>query len=163
MANRRERILYREVLPALVSQLAEETDSKPVQCEFESHRGHRNSQFNTVLVGRQNPQRSNVPQACRSSFGGIVESVRDSAQIVGEQMPVAVERQFSDDEDFKRQFRREAHAAARWNTPHVVPIHHYGEIDGRLYVDIRLIEGRDLHAVLVDGPLEVRHSRLLQV
>src|SRR5215813_357109 len=25
---------------ALVSQLAEETDSKPVQCEFESHRGH---------------------------------------------------------------------------------------------------------------------------
>src|SRR6478609_4429747 len=26
---------------ALVSQLAEETDSKPVQCEFESHRGHQ--------------------------------------------------------------------------------------------------------------------------
>src|ERR1700726_408844 len=44
VANRRERILYREVLPALVSQLAEETDSKPVQCGFESHRGHqRNS------------------------------------------------------------------------------------------------------------------------
>ncbi len=29
------------VCRALVSQLAEETDSKPVQCEFESHRGHR--------------------------------------------------------------------------------------------------------------------------
>ena len=27
-------------MKALVSQLAEETDSKPVQCEFESHRGH---------------------------------------------------------------------------------------------------------------------------
>src|ERR1700730_14844349 len=40
VANRRERILYREVLPALGSQLAEETDSKTVQCEFESHRGH---------------------------------------------------------------------------------------------------------------------------
>ena len=26
---------------ALVSQLAEETDSKPVQCEFESHQGHQ--------------------------------------------------------------------------------------------------------------------------
>ena len=35
--------------PALVSQLAEETDSKPVQCEFESHRGH--------LVGRDLPPR----------------------------------------------------------------------------------------------------------
>ena len=34
--------LWWEAAPrsALVSQLAEETDSKPVQCEFESHRGH---------------------------------------------------------------------------------------------------------------------------
>jgi serine/threonine-protein kinase len=61
---------------------------------------------------------------------------------------------FSDDEEFKRRFRREAHAAARLNTPHVVPIHNYGEIDGRLYVDMRLIEGSDLQAVLADGPLE---------
>jgi hypothetical protein len=44
-AGRKARILYREVLPALVSQLAEETDSKPVQCEFESHRGHIQDQL----------------------------------------------------------------------------------------------------------------------
>ena len=61
---------------------------------------------------------------------------------------------FSDNEDFQQRFRREAHAAARLNTPHVIPIHNYGEIDGRLYVDMRLIEGRDLQAVLADGPLE---------
>ena len=61
---------------------------------------------------------------------------------------------FSDNEDFKQRFRREAHAAARLNTPHVVPIHHYGEIDGRLYVDMRLIEGRDLQAILGQGPLD---------
>ena len=61
---------------------------------------------------------------------------------------------FSDNEDFKKRFRREAHAAARLNTPHAVPIHHYGEIDGRLYVDMRLIEGRDLQTVLADGPME---------
>jgi serine/threonine protein kinase len=30
---------------------------------------------------------------------------------------------FSDNEEFQRQFRREAHAAARLNTPHVIPIH----------------------------------------
>jgi len=58
-----------------------------------------------------------------------------------------------EDEEFQRRFRREAHAAARLNHPHVIPIHDYGEIDGRLYVDMRLIEGRDLQTVLDEGPL----------
>ena len=62
-----------------------------------------------------------------------------------------------------QRFRREAHAAARLNNPHVVPIHDYGEIDGRLYVDMRLIEGRDLQQVLADGPLEpARAVRIIE-
>ena len=40
-----------------------------------------------------------------------------------------------------------------FNEPHVVPIHSFGEIDGRLYVEMRLIEGRDLHSLLTEGPL----------
>ena len=51
-------------------------------------------------------------------------------------------------------FRQEADVAARVNNPHIIPIHNYGEIDARLYVDMRLIEGRDLQEVLADGPLE---------
>src|ERR1700688_3990731 len=57
------------------------------------------------------------------------------------------------DQTFVQRFRREAHAAAQLNNPHIIPIHTYGEIDGRLYVDMRLIEGRDLQTVLDAGPL----------
>jgi serine/threonine kinase PknH len=60
----------------------------------------------------------------------------------------------SADKEFQQRFRREAHAAAQLNNPHVIPIHHYGEIDGQLYVDMRLIEGRDLQTVLAEGPLD---------
>jgi serine/threonine protein kinase, bacterial len=60
---------------------------------------------------------------------------------------------FAADRTFQERFRREAHAAARLNDPHVVPIHTYGEIDGRLFVDMRLIEGRDLATVLHAGSM----------
>jgi serine/threonine protein kinase len=59
----------------------------------------------------------------------------------------------AEDRKFKERFRREAHAAAQLNEKHVVPIHTYGEIDGGLYVDMRLIHGRDLQTVLAEGPL----------
>jgi eukaryotic-like serine/threonine-protein kinase len=56
--------------------------------------------------------------------------------------------QMAEDREFQRRFRREARTAAGLNDPHVVPIHNYGEIDGRLYVDMRLVEGRDLHTLI---------------
>jgi hypothetical protein len=62
--------------------------------------------------------------------------------------------QLAADPVFEQRFRHEAFAAAGLNDPHVVPIHNFGEIDGRLYVDMRLIEGQDLEHVLADGPLE---------
>ena len=52
------------------------------------------------------------------------------------------------DATFQRRFRRESQAAAGVQNPHVVPIHGYGEIDGRLYLDMRLIEGRNLGTIL---------------
>jgi serine/threonine-protein kinase len=62
------------------------------------------------------------------------------------------------DRIFKQRFRREAHAAAQLSEPHVVPIHNFGEIDGRLYVDMRLIEGDNLEHVLADGPMDAARS-----
>src|SRR6201997_5699370 len=69
----------------------------------------------------------------------------------------------ADDKEFAQRFRREAESAAQLNSPHVVPIHNYGEIEGRLYVDMRLIEGRDLQTILRDGPLEpARAVRIIE-
>ncbi len=60
----------------------------------------------------------------------------------------------SGDPVFRSRMQREARTAGRLQEPHVVPIHDFGEIDGQLYVDMRLIDGRDLAGILKRyGPL----------
>lgn len=54
----------------------------------------------------------------------------------------------SSDPAFRERLQQEARTAGRLQEPHVVPIHDYGEIDGHLFLDMRLIEGPDLSAVL---------------
>lgn len=60
----------------------------------------------------------------------------------------------SRDSGFRERMQREARTAGRLQEPHVVPIHDYGDIDGHLFLDMRLIRGSDLAAVLKrSGPL----------
>jgi serine/threonine protein kinase len=61
--------------------------------------------------------------------------------------------QLSTDETFRARFQRESQAAAILQEPHVIPIHDWGEIDGNLYIDMRLVKGRTLADMLDDGPL----------
>ncbi|OBI44326.1 serine/threonine protein kinase PknE [Mycobacterium colombiense] len=57
-------------------------------------------------------------------------------------------RTLSNDPVFRSRMQREARTAGRLHEPHVVPIHDFGEIDGQLYVDMRLIDGKDLAGML---------------
>jgi serine/threonine protein kinase len=60
----------------------------------------------------------------------------------------------SNDATFRERFQRESHAAAVLQEPHVIPIHDWGEIDGRLYIDMRLVRGQTLDELIAKGPLE---------
>jgi serine/threonine-protein kinase len=61
--------------------------------------------------------------------------------------------QYSHDDSFRTRFQRESKAAAILQEPHVIPIHDWGEIDGNLYIDMRLVHGQTLSDLLAKGPL----------
>ncbi|WP_280300110.1 serine/threonine protein kinase [Nocardia neocaledoniensis] len=63
-------------------------------------------------------------------------------------------RELAADPVFVQRFRRESQAMASVQEPHVIPVHDWGEIDGVLYIDMRLVKGTDLKDRLQ------RHGRL---
>jgi YVTN family beta-propeller protein len=75
---------------------------------------------------------------------------RRDRQVALKLLPMAL----SDDPEYQRRFQRESYAVARLREPHVIPIHDYGEIDGRLFIDMRLVDGPNLGTVIAeDGPM----------
>lgn len=62
--------------------------------------------------------------------------------------------EFSHDGQYRTRFQRESRAAATLEEPHVIPIYDWGETDGNLFIDMRLVRGQDLHELLKQGPLQ---------
>jgi len=65
----------------------------------------------------------------------------------------------SADEEYRARFEREARIAASLREQHIIPIHQFGEIDNRLYIDMRLVDGEDLGKLLArEGALPPRRA-----
>ena len=63
------------------------------------------------------------------------------------------------DPEFQARFRRESALAAQLSEPHIIPIHDFGEINGRLFIDMRLVDGIDLASVVKsEGPMAPRRA-----
>jgi serine/threonine protein kinase len=59
------------------------------------------------------------------------------------------------DDRFRERFARETELVMSLEHPNVVPIYDAGDVDGRLYLAMRLVEGHDLGSLLrVEGSLE---------
>jgi serine/threonine kinase PknH len=88
----------------------------------------------------------------RGGMGEVYE-----AEHTVKEWPCAVKlmtAEFSKDPVFRERMKREARICGRLQEPHVVPIHDYGEIDGQMFLEMRLIEGTDLDSLLKRyGPL----------
>jgi len=69
-----------------------------------------------------------------------------------------IKNEFANDRNYRMRFERESHAAAKLQEPHVIPIHGYGEIDGALFIDMRLVRGTDLQSLLQRGPLDPQRA-----
>ncbi|MGR6963349.1 DUF6777 domain-containing protein [Geodermatophilus sp. URMC 61] len=87
--------------------------------------------------------------------GGMGEVHRAHDTVHGRM--VALKRlrpEFVADERLRARFLSECRRAAQLTEAHVIPIHDFGEIEGRLYLDMRLVDGEDLGEVLAaQGPM----------
>src|SRR3954462_14694180 len=52
------------------------------------------------------------------------------------------------DEDFRERFVRESRAAAAIDHPNVIPVYGPGEVEGRLFLAMRYVDGADLRSLV---------------
>ncbi|MCW2664719.1 MAG: serine/threonine protein kinase [Mycobacterium sp.] len=94
----------------------------------------------------------NITRLLGRGGGGMVYEAYDT----GKGRTVALKilaAEFSTNDTFRTRFQRESQAAAMLQEPHVIPIHDWGEIDGSLYIDMRMVQGQTLLDLIAEGPL----------
>jgi serine/threonine protein kinase len=61
--------------------------------------------------------------------------------------------QLASDPEFRERFVDEARNTSAIDHAHVVPLYDFDEIEGRLYIAMRYVEGSDLASLIKDGPI----------
>jgi serine/threonine protein kinase len=60
----------------------------------------------------------------------------------------------TEDPEFRERFVDEARNTSAIDHANVVPLYDFGEVDGLLYIAMRLVDGSDLASLIKDGPLQ---------
>jgi serine/threonine protein kinase len=66
-----------------------------------------------------------------------------------------------EDAEFRERFVDEARNTSAIDHANVVPLYDFGEVDGLLYIAMRLVDGSDLASLVSSGPLTVERSLAL--
>src|SRR5262245_66271924 len=65
------------------------------------------------------------------------------------------------DQEFRARFRREARIVANLSHPNVIPVNDFAEIDGHLYLDMRLVDGIDLLRAIGTGMVDLDRAHTI--
>src|SRR6516225_2157618 len=128
--------------------------------------GKENPGLGTVTPGHRRAAMSDTVPAGGTQFGpyllkrtlgsGAMGTVYEAQDTVMDRVVALklISGPYVQNPDYRQRLQREARIAGRLQDPHVVPVHSTGEIDGQLYVDMRLINGTALDTILRrSGPL----------
>jgi serine/threonine protein kinase len=113
----------------------------------------------TILEGMRFAGRYELgPEIGRGGMGRV-HRARDL--VLGEDVALKfLHLHLVDDQLNRKRFLREVRLARHVSHPSVCRVHDVGEADGRLYLSMELVRGRDLAAMLrEDGPLELERAR----
>lgn len=91
----------------------------------------------------------------RGGMGAVYKAVQKSLnRMVAVKLLPQVHR---NKESFAERFKREAHALAQLNHPHIIAVHDFGETpDGQMYYAMEYVSGMDLQHLLKRDPPEPR-------
>jgi serine/threonine protein kinase len=93
--------------------------------------------------------------------GGMGRVLKAHDTVIGRHVAVKVlATELATEPGFQERFRREAHTAARLTEPHIIPIHDTGEVDGRLYLEMPIVNGTDVGSLLSSEGLQFALRRV---